>query len=157
MADIGLMGELEVMEYLKKEKGHKIYIPLKDVGLDFLSVGKKGFYGIQVKTSTFQKNSYFWFDLYRNKMIYSKSVFYVLVCKSLKRRRLLGKSRNFIVLPSLTIKKWIKTGAIKRKKNSRNVFNIFVYPSTTSQKWVYHNKGKELDLTRYWNNFNRIK
>lgn len=80
MAEIGLLGELEVINFLKKLK-HSVYVPLKDEGVDFISVGRSGFYQLQVKTSMFQKKSYFWFDLHKNKMKYSDNTFYIFVCK----------------------------------------------------------------------------
>lgn len=157
MSGVGHLGELEVIEFLRKVKKHEIYLPLKDKGIDFLSVSKNNFYQIQVKTSMFQKNSYFWFDLYKEKMIYSKNTFYIFVCKSLGRRNFMGKNHNFLVIPSLNLRKWIKEKRLTEKKNSAEVLNIFIYPDFNEKKWIYKNKGSSLDLTQYWNNFNQIK
>ena len=68
--EIGVLGELQVIDYLEKELSYENYIPMKDRGIDLISVKKNNFYYIQVKTSKFQKGSYFWFDLILEKMIY---------------------------------------------------------------------------------------
>lgn len=153
MSGIGHLGELEVMDFLRKDGKYSIYLPLKDHGIDFISVNKNEFFQIQVKTSMFQKNSYFWFDLHRHKMVYSKNTFYVLVCKSLGSREFMGRKHNFLVIPSLRIKGWIETGALAEKSGDEDIFNIFIYPDFKMKRWVYRNKGKSLDLTEYWNNF----
>ncbi|MBW2995319.1 hypothetical protein KY312_03125 [Candidatus Woesearchaeota archaeon] len=157
MPGIGHLGELEVIDYLRKEKKHTIYLPLKDVGIDFISTIKDNFFQIQVKTSMFQKNSYFWFDLYKKKMVYSKHTFYVFVCKSLGRRNFMGKKHNFIIIPSLHIKKWIKNKKLAEKTNTPGVINVFIYPDKERKKWTYKNKGKSIDFTKYWNNFDQLK
>ena len=79
----------------------EIYLPLKEKGIDFVAVKSGKFYEIQVKTSMFQKNSYFWFDLYKSKMVYSKNTFYVFVCLTMSRRQFMNKANNCIVIPSL--------------------------------------------------------
>ena len=61
MSGIGHIGEIRVIEFLHKKKDMAIYLPLKDRGIDFIAVRKNHFYQVQVKTSMFQKNSYFWF------------------------------------------------------------------------------------------------
>ena len=157
MVGVGHLGELEVIDYLRKNKRHDIYTPLKDKGIDFISVGKKGFYQIQVKTSMFQKKSYFWFDLYKHKLVYSKNTYYIFCCKSLGRRKFMGKSSNFIVIPSLKLKDWITKRKIVSKKGNLNLFNIFIYPDPKKKKWIYKNKGKVIDLTSYLNNFDKLK
>ncbi len=157
MSGVGHIGELEVINFLEKNLKHSVYLPIKDRGLDFISVGKSGFYQIQVKTSMFQKNSYFWFDLYKNKMIYSHNTFYIFVCKTLGRRRFMGKSFNFLIIPSLNIKNWVDSRQIVSKKGNQNTLNIFVYPDPENRRWIYRNKGKELDWTRYWNNFKELR
>lgn len=157
MSGVGHLGELEVIEFLSKKKKHSIYLPLKDKWIDFISVYKDNFYQIQVKTSMYQKNSYFWFDLYKDKMVYSKNTFYVFVCKSLGRRKFMGKKSNFLVIPSIAIKNWIRNKSLAEKKNYPGVLNIFIYPDFDSRKWVYKNKGKLLDLTKYWNNFSQLR
>ena len=157
MSGVGHLGELSVMEYFKKSLKHQVYLPLKDSGIDFVSVGKRKFYQIQVKTSMFQKNSYFWFDLYDKKMVYSRETYYIFVCMNLGRRQFMSKSKNFIVVPSLLLKRWINQGKIAPKKDSPHVFNIFIYPDFKNREWAYRNKGKEIDLTPYWNNFNLFK
>jgi len=151
------MGELEIMEYLRKNFSSEIYIPLKDKGIDFIVIKKDRFYQIQVKTSKFQKRSYFWFDLHKNKLIFDKNTFYIFVCKSLNRRKFMRRKINFLVIPSLDIKKWIREDKIKLKKNSENIFNLFIYPNIEESKWKYRNKGGEIDLTQYWNNLNLLK
>lgn len=157
MSGVGALGELEVIEFLKKEKKHCIYLPLKDQGIDFISVSKDNFYQIQVKTSMYQKDSYFWFDLYKKKMVYSKNTFYIFVCKSFGRREFMGKRHNFLVVPSMMLKKWIKAKKLAEKKNYPDILNIFIYPDFELKKWVYKNKGKSIDLTQYRNNFEQIK
>lgn len=152
MPGVGLLGELDVIDFLSKEKKHTIYIPLKDKGIDFISVNKNKFYRIQVKTSMFQKNSYFWFDLHESKLIFSKNMFYILVCKSLGRREFMGRLKNLLIIPSLKLKKWIEDGSIARKESDKRIFNIFVYPDPKNRRWIYRNKGKKIDLTKFWNN-----
>ena len=156
MSGVGHLGELEVIDFLRKEKKHSIYLPLKDQGIDFISVSKDNFYQIQVKTSMYQKNSYFWLDLYEKKMVYSNNTFYIFVCKSLGRRAFMGRKHNFLVIPSMMLKKWIETKEIAEKKNYPGVLNIFIYPDFKLNKWSYKNKGKSIDLTQYWNRFEQI-
>src|SRR3989304_5839900 len=119
MSGMGHLGELEIIDYMRENFGREIYLPMKDVGIDFLLVKNKKFFKIQVKTSKFQKNSYFWFDLYEKKMIYDKNTYYIFVCKSLGRRVFMGKRHNFIIIPSITLKNLIKMGKIKRKRNAK--------------------------------------
>lgn len=156
MSGVGHLGELEVIDFLRKDRNHSIYLPLKDMGLDFISVYNDNFFQIQVKTSMFHKNSYFWFDLYKSKMVYSKHTYYIFVCKSLGRRTFMGKKLNFLVIPSLKIKELIKKKLLAEKKNSGGIFSIIIYPDSENKKWVYRNKGKSLDLTKYWNNFDLL-
>ena len=152
MSGIGHIGENQVMDYLKKEKRMAIYLPLKDIGIDFIGVKKNKFYQFQIKTSTFQKNSYFWFDLHKSKIIYGKNIYYVFVCYTLPKHNLMGKSKNFLLIPSLAIKKWIDNKEIAFKKGNPDILNIFLYPDLENKKWVYKNKGKRIDWTKYWNN-----
>ena len=153
MSGIGHIGEIKTIEYLKKKKGMALYLPFKDVGIDFVATRGNHFYQVQVKTSTFQKNSYFWFDLYKHKMVYSKNTFYIFVCYTLPRRKFMGKSSNYLVIPSLNLKKWIGQGKIAPKQGNKNCFNIFIYPDQDNNSWTYKNKGKQINLTSYWNNF----
>ena len=39
----------------------------------------------------------------------------------------------------------------------KSCLNIFIYPILNGYKWVYRNKENEIDLTKYWNNFDLIK
>jgi len=153
MSGVGHLGELEVIDFLRRERKHEIYLPLKDQGIDFISSIDDRFYQIQVKTSMFQKNSYFWFDLHEEKLRFSKNTLYIFVCKSLGRRNFMGKHNNFLVIPSMKIKEWILKNRLARKKRNRNIFNIFVYPDLKNKKWIYRNKQERIDITRYWNNF----
>jgi len=157
MSDLGLIGELEVIEYLEKNLKHSVYLPIKDRGIDFVSVSKSRFYQIQVKTSMFKKNRYFWFDLKKNRMIYSNNTFYIFVCKTLARRRFMGESFNYLVIPSLNLKNWIESGQIISQRGNPNKLNIFLYPDPENRRWIYKNKGKELDWTKYWNNFESLR
>jgi len=150
--DISHLGELEIIEYMKSKFGSEIYIPLRDNGIDFIAVNNNKFFQIQVKTSKFQKKSYFWFDLYKNKLICNENTFYIFVCKSLDRRRFMGRKINFLAIPSTDIKKWIDEDKMKLKQNSETIFNLFVYPNMEEATWRYRNKGGEIDLTKYWNN-----
>ena len=98
--DNGKIFEEFVNSFLSEILGHT-FIPvggLKDRGIDFVSVLENKFYQIQVKTSKFQKGSYFWFDLHKNKIVYSKNTYYVFVCKSLGRRRFMNKKHNFFII-----------------------------------------------------------
>ena len=40
---------------------------------------------------------------------------------------------------------------IASKENDPDTLNIFIYPE--DKRWIYKNKGKILDMTEYWNNF----
>lgn len=155
MSGVGHVGELRIMEILKK-RGMEIYLPLKDSGIDFIAVKSGKFYQIQVKTSMFQKNSYFWFDLLKNKMRYSENIFYVFVCFTLDRRQFLGKNENYLVIPSLVLKTWILDENIVSKKGDENCLNLFVYPDDEKKCWTYKNKGKKIDLTSYWNDLSHF-
>ena len=152
MSGIGHIGELQAISQMEVE-GYAIYLPMKDKGIDFIAVKDNQSTQIQVKTSKFQKESYFWFDLHKSKMIYSENTYYVFVLYVLPRRKMLGKAKNYLVIPSLDLKKMIESGAIAQKKGNNNILNIFVYPNEENKKWVYRNKGQEIDLTRYWNEF----
>lgn len=153
MSGIGLFGELWAIEELQKKKKTEIYLPLKDTGIDFVAIKGETTFSIQVKTSMFQKNSYFWFDLHKSKMRYNKNVYYIFVCATLARRKMMGKSRNFLVIPSLDLKKLIQSGEIPSKGGNDNVLNIFVYPNFDNKTWTFKNKKKSIDLTKYWNDF----
>ncbi len=157
MSGIGTQGELWVIEYLQKKKNMEIYLPLKDKGIDFIGTKNNDFYQIQVKTSMFQKNSYFWFDLHKSKMRYHNNTYYIFVCATLARRRFMGKKENYIVIPSREIEKWVQNNDIATKQGNSDVMNIFIYPDVEKKEWYYRNKGKTLDLTIYWNNFDFIK
>ena len=100
----------------------------------------------------FQKNSYFWFDLYKDKMVYSGNTIYMFVCTTLSRRLFMGKTENYLVIPSLQLQKWIDSGEIVSKKGNDNCCNIFLYPDKERKQWLYRNKGHSLDWTAYWNN-----
>jgi hypothetical protein len=157
MSGIGNIGEIQIIDFLKKEVGYAIYLPLKDVGIDFIGVKSNKFFQFQIKTSTFQKNSYFWFDIHKHKMVYGRNIFYVFICYTMSRHNMMGKSRNFLVIPSLDLKKWINNNQIPLKKGSDTILNIFVYPDVENQKWIFKNKGQEIDWTKYWNNFKQLK
>ena len=156
MAGFGEIGELKVIDVLRR-KNMTVYIPLKDKGIDFIAIKKNNFYQIQVKTSKFLKGNYFWFDLHKNSMIYSENTFCVFVCIILSGKKFMGKAINYIVIPSLDIKNWILLKDIVPKQGDENILNIFIYPDPQNKKWKYRNKGKELDLTAYWNNFSYFK
>lgn len=155
MSGIGHIGELQAISQMEKED-FAIYLPMKDKGIDFIAVKNNKSTQIQVKTSKFQKESYFWFDLHKSKMIYSENTYYIFVLYVLPRRKMLGKAKNYLIIPSLDLKEMIETGAIALKKGSDNILNIFVYPDEENKKWVYKNKGQEIDLTRYWNDFDDL-
>lgn len=155
--DISHLGELEIMEYIRKNFSSEIYVPFKDKGIDFLVIKNKKFYQIQVKTSKFQKRSYFWFDLNKKKLVCDENTFYIFVCKSLDRRKFMGKKINFLAIPSLKLKRWVKEGKIILKKNSDEIYNIFIYPDMEKKNWNYRNKGSEINLTRYWNNLSFLE
>ena len=139
-----------------ERQGFSIYLPMKDKGIDFIAVKNNKFTQVQVKTSKFQKESYFWFDLHKSKMVYSENTYYVFVLYVLPRRKMLKKAKNYLVIPSLDLKELIESGEIVLKQGSDNILNIFVYPDEENNKWVYRNKGKEINLTKYWNNFSEL-
>lgn len=142
-----------MMELFQKTYKMEVYLPLKDTGIDFVLVGKNKAFQVQVKTSMFQKESYFWFDLYKQKMRYGANIVYVFVCMTLNRRTFMGKKQNFFVVPSLLIKEWIDSHMLASKKNNDDCLNIFVYPDFDNKKWMYRNKGKQIDWTPHWNSF----
>jgi hypothetical protein len=86
-------------------------------------------------------------------MVYSKNTYYVFVLYVLPRRKMMGKAKNYHVIPSLELKKLIESENIVLKKGSESTLNIFVYPDEENKKWLYRNKGQEIDLTMYWNSF----
>jgi len=78
--EIGIIGELQVIEHLKKKLNVITYLPYQDKGIDFIIVKGNRFYQIQVKTSKLQKFSYFWFDLMLDKMVFSNNTIYIFNC-----------------------------------------------------------------------------
>lgn len=152
MSGLGHVVELQVIEHLEQD-GCEIYIPLKDKGLDL--VAKKGatFYSVQVKTSKFQKESYFWFDLHKSKMVYSPTTIYVFVLYITPRRRMMGRRKNYLVIPSLDLRQLITSGQMPLKKGSNDIVNVFVYPDENAMSWTFKNKTKTVLLTKYWNDF----
>ena len=164
--EIGVLGELQVIEYLEKQLKFENYIPMKDRGIDFISVKKNKFYNIQVKTSKFQRNSYFWFDLILDKMTYSENTFYIFNCFVTERRTFMGKRRNFLIIPSFHIKKLIKEKKlyVAKKKTSSgkktDAVRFYIYPDFENKKWLYRGDLKRskkiIDLTKYWNNINQF-
>ena len=152
MSGLGHIGELQTIEHMEKE-AFAIYLPMKDKGIDFVAVKNNKSTQVQVKTSKFQKNSYFWFDLSIKKMVYSENAVYVFVLYVLPRRTMLGKAKNYLVIPSMDLKQLIEQGELATKQGNDDIINFFIYPYENEKKWVYRNKGKEVDLTKYWNNF----
>ena len=155
MSGIGHIGELQVINELQKNQNVEIYLPMKDKGIDFIGVGNNNSVQIQVKTSKFQKEQYYWFDLYKNKMIYSENTFYIFVLYVLPRRKMMGKSKNFLIIPSTDLKNYVSENFVP-KKNDKNCLNLFIYPNEKDKTWIYKNKGSTLDLTSHWNNFSPI-
>ena len=156
MSGIGHIGELQVINELQKNQNVEIYLPMKDKGIDFIGVGNNNSVQIQVKTSTLNKEQYYWFDLYKKKMIYSKNTFYIFVLYVLPRRKMMGKSKNFLIIPSTDLKNYVSENFVP-KKNDENCLNLFIYPNEKDKTWIYKNKGSTPDLTSYWNNFSPIK
>ena len=156
MSGIGHIGELQVIDELQKKQKLEIYLPIKDKGIDFIGVGNNKSVQIQVKTSKFHKNSFFWFDLYKSKMIFSNNTFYIFVLYVLPRRKMMGKTKNYLIFPSFELKKNIDNGMISSKKNNEDCVSILIYPDFENSTWMYKNKGNTLDLKYYWNNFNLI-
>ena len=156
MSGIGHIGELQAIEEFEKKHKFEIYLPMKDKGIDFIGVHNNSSVQVQVKTSKFHNSKYYWMDLYKNKMIYSENTFYVFVLYVLPRRKMMGKSKNFLVIPSLDLKEYIENKSIVSKKNDDNCLNIRIYPLLDEEKWIYKSKGSELDFTKYWNNFDLI-
>ena len=155
MSGLGHIGELQTIEHMEKE-GFAIYLPMKDKGIDFVAVKDNKSIQVQVKTSKFQKNSYFWFDLHVNKTVYSENTIYVFVLYVLPRRMMLGKAKNYLVIPSLELKSLVESGDLITKKGNDYIINLFIYPDDDAKSWVYRNKGKEINLTSYWNKFNSV-
>tara|TARA_B100000035_G_C20604508_1_gene381154 strand:+ start:12 stop:494 length:483 start_codon:yes stop_codon:yes gene_type:complete len=156
MSGIGHIGELQVINELQNNQNVEIYLPMKDKGIDFIGVGNNNSVQIQVKTSKFQKEQYYWFDLYKNKIIYSENTFYIFVLYVLPRRKMMGKSKNFLIIPSTDLKNYVSENFVP-KKNDENCLNLFIYPNEKDKTWIYKNKGSTLDLTSHWNNFSPIK
>lgn len=157
MSGIGHIGELQTIKEMEK-KGYEIYLPMKDKGIDFIAIKDNQTTQIQVKTSTFHAESYYWFDLHKNRMIYNENTYYVFVLYVLPRRRMLGKAKNYLVIPSQDLEEMIKNGSIVPRGNNNDIFSLKIYPDEKNEKWVYKNigEGKELDLTKYWNVFDKI-
>ena len=153
MSGIGHLGELLVMEHVAKRLKLPVYLPLKDTGIDFVAGRGELYCEIQVKTSALQKNSYFWFDLHREKLVVHANMFYVLVCYTLPKHTFMGSHSNFLVLPSEDLQKWITTSRIAPKEGNPKIFNIYVYPDEEKRTWTYRNKGCELDWTRFCDNW----
>lgn len=156
MSDIGHIGELQAISQLESE-GYDIYLPLKDKGIDFIAMRDNRAIQVQVKTSRLQKNSYFWFDLHKSKMVYSENSYYIFVLYVLPRRKMLGKTKNYLVVPSCDLKKMIESKRIVPKQGSENILSLFIYPDEKHNKWFYRNKGREIEFTKYWNNFELLK
>ena len=116
MSGIGHIGELQVINELQNNQNVEIYLPMKDKGIDFIGVGNNNSVQIQVKTSKFQKEQYYWFDLYKNKMIYSENTFYIFVLYVLPRRKMMGKSKNFLIIPSTDLKNYVSENFVPKKK-----------------------------------------
>ena len=135
MSGIGHIGELQVIDELQKNQKLEVYLPIKDKGIDFIGVGNNKSVQIQVKTSKFQKNKYYWFDLYKSKMIYSTNTFYIFVLYVLPRRKMMGKSKNYLVIPSLDLKQFINENSIISKKNNDDCLNLFIYPDDEEKTW----------------------
>jgi len=89
MSGIGHIGEIRIIEFLRKRKTWQFICRLGR-RYRFRCGQGNNFYQIQVKTSMFQKDSYFWFDIYKHKMIYSKNTFYIFVCATMSRRQFYG-------------------------------------------------------------------
>ena len=87
-------------------------------------------------------------------MIYSSNTFYILVLYVLPRRTMMGKRKNYLIIPSLDLKKMIANRLIASKKNDPDTLNIYIYPE--DKRWIYKNKGKTSDMTGYWNNFDLL-
>jgi len=153
MSDIDYIGETKTIDVLKKKKGMQIYLPLADKGIDFIAGKGTHIYQIQVKTSMFHKSTFFWFRLFNKKMVYSKNTFYIFVALPLNRRQFMGKVENYFVVSSLEIKKWISEKKIASKEGDDNIFDLYIFSDRENKKWLYKNKGKQLDWTKYWNNF----
>ncbi|WP_372777388.1 hypothetical protein [Litorivivens sp.] len=152
MSGIGHIGELQAISEFESV-GYAIYLPMKDKGIDFIAVKNNRSTQIQVKTSKFQKESYFWFDLHKSKMIYHENTYYVFVLYVLPRRKMMGKAKNYLVIPSLDLQSMIESGSIVSKQGNENILNIFIYPDESEKTWKYKNKGQEVNLTKYWNSF----
>ena len=153
MSGLGHIGELQVIDYLEKNEKCSIFLPMKDKGIDFIAVRNNRSIQVQVKTSKFLKNRYFWFDLSIKKIICSENTIYIFVLYVLPGGPMLGKTKNYLVIPSLILKQWIKARSLATKSGNDDIVNFFVYPSEKEKVWIYKNKTKEIDLTRYWNNF----
>lgn len=144
------------MEHVAKMLKLPVYLPLKDTGIDFVAGRGERYYVIQVKTSTFQENSYFWFDLHRHKLVVRANTLYVLVCYTLPSHTFMGSRNNFLVLPSENLQEWVTPSRIPPKAGNPGIFNIFVCPDEAMRTWTYRNKGCELDWTRFWNNWEPV-
>ena len=79
MSDIGALGELKAMDLLCNRLRMEVYVPLADKEVDLIALRQDRCYRIQVKTSMFQRNSYFWFDLHKNRMACSEDTLYICV------------------------------------------------------------------------------
>jgi len=151
------MGELQIIDELQKQHKFEIYLPLKDKGIDFIGVKNNNSVQIQVKTSIYQREDYYFFNLHKSKMVYTKNTFYIFVLYVLPGGKMMGKKRNFLILPSLVLQEMIKNESIVSKKGDAEILPIFIYPDEEGRKWIYKFKGKSVDLTNYWNHFDLLE
>ena len=150
MSGIGMLGEISAIEVFRRE-GYEVYIPFKDIGIDFLALKNNKVFRLQVKTSKFQKGKYFWFDLYKSKLVFQESVFYFFVFYHGERRTFLGSKKNFLCVPSMQIQDWISQNKLPSKKGNNDVINFFVYPDFKNKVLLFKNKSSILDLTSFHN------
>ncbi len=156
MSGIGHIGEMFVINEFDKELEMEVYLPLKDTGIDFVALKNNVAFQIQVKTSMFQKNSYFWFDIKKSRI--RKKSYFIFVCHTLNRQKFNGSSKNYLIIPAETILDWIEKKQIPNKENSIDVYNIFLYPpKDENNKWLFRNKSKEIDWTGYFKKLDYFK
>lgn len=66
---------------------------------------------------------------------------------------MMGKRKNYLIIPSLDLKEMILNKELSPKKGDPNIINIFIKPDLENNKWIHNGKGKTKDFTKYWNNF----
>jgi len=120
----GKYGEQKVVLHLL-DKGYTVYTPIIDTGIDFVvepPTDKHKYIGLQVRTSSYQKENDWWtWSIYRDKWRKGSSFYYVLVFEDIDKlpkevRSKADKGMVAFIIPYRTLdqmlvkrsKRWVK-------------------------------------------------